>query len=209
MKKIILAVLILGGSLVPVEARGPQIPEHLLKEGKEIYAQYEANPSSNRALFNLAMYYGYTGQVEAGWGILQQISPDYSDTVVAEYEAKINENPSEWRYPFKLAFGYYFQDRKKESIKQFERVLELDPQNAWVIGYRALVMGDLGFVDEAVRETKRAIKMQPKSPALHLLLAEGYRRQGNYFGAMAEMMVVGRLKTEQSVKKRRFNDDLY
>lgn len=201
---IVFGVMFSSGLLAKVY----QIPPDLLAEGKPIIEYYQQNPDLPKAKFDFAMYCAYTGQVERGWDVLKQISPEYAATVIEEYEAKIKDDPGNWRYYFKLAFGYYFAHRKEDAVRYFDHVITLDPSNVWAMGYKALVMGDMGRVDEAVALTKAAINMEPNAAALHFLLAEGYRRQGNYFGAMAEMMIVGRLKTESTVKKQNAYDSI-
>jgi len=49
---------------------------------------------------------------------------------------------------------------------------------------------------------KEALKKEPNATAIHFLLAEGYRRKGQYSKFMSEMVVVGRLQTAESLERR-------
>ncbi len=198
---LILGVLI--GLMTPtlVAAKVYQISPELAQEVRANKAAATARPSAE-TLFDLAMSYAYTGQIEKGWAILRKIpnyDTNFAPDVVSKYEAAIKKNPTEWRHHFKLAFGYYFLDQKDKSIVCFRRVLELDPKNAWALGFIALIKGDQGNMPEAIETAKQAIKIEPNAAALHFLLATGYAKSGNYWGSVNEMAIVGRLKAQEAV----------
>jgi len=197
-----LCVILLAAVLIqPVEAKIYQIPDEILVEIATRKKQLEAMPTSNEAKFELAMAYAFAGRIEKGWGALKKIPKSYSPLIVKKYKHLSKTEPNEWRHPFKLAFGYFFQKKRAESVEQFKRVLEIDPKQIWAMGFIGLVEGDRKRNKEAIKWCKRALKIEPNAMAIHFLLAEGYRRTGNYFGAIGQMMIVGRLKTEESLAK--------
>ncbi len=157
----------------------------------------KANPNSLAAQFDLAMAYAYTGQIRIGWSILKKIPPDYADDVIQKYEPLAAANPKEWRYPFKLAFGYYFKQNKERAIVEFQKVLAIDPKHVWAMGFISLIKGEMGDLDEAVSLAHKALAIEPDAAALHFLLGEGYRRQGKPLKALGQILVVGRLEAEE------------
>ncbi|NDD67519.1 hypothetical protein EBZ35_07735 [bacterium] len=160
---------------------------------------YTASPSAE-SCFEYAMSLAYNGQVEKGWGVLKKIptyDPDYAGKVVAKYRGVIAQSPSNWKAHFKLAFGYYFMNKKDLTVVHMERAAALDPQNPWPVGYLALVKGEMGQMDEAVRLAKRAIQLEPNAAALHFLLSTGYYKQGKWVEASQSLVTSGRLLIQE------------
>ncbi|NBV84336.1 tetratricopeptide repeat protein [bacterium] len=184
-----------------VNAKVYQASSEILQEAKVNKAAFKANPSAD-TVFELAMSYAMTGQIEKGWATLKKI-PDYDKNyapkVIEKYGALIKESPRNWKYHFKLAFGYYFLDQKDQSIACFRKVLDIDPKNVWALGFIALIKGDQGKIDEAVEIAKECNRMEPNAAALHFLLGAGYLKQGNYWGLAQETVTVGRLKAQEAI----------
>jgi tetratricopeptide (TPR) repeat protein len=201
MKKWLGLLILCVWGVVPIMAKVYQVRPELLQEVKANRALAQSQPSAE-ALFELAMSYAYTGQIEKGWSTLRKI-PDYDKNyppkVVEKYERLSRAAPTEWKYPFKLAFGYYFLDQKDKSIECFRKVLEIDPKNAWALGFIALIKGERGEISDAIEIAKQSIRIEPNAAALHFLLGVGYGKAGNYWGSMQEMVVVGRLKAQEAV----------
>ena len=193
---ILFLMLIFTGS---ISAEIYQIPEDLLKEVRANRKAYEADKNSDENKFNLAMSYAYTGQIKKGWDTLKLIPESYADTVIPKYQAKIKEDSTNWKYPFKLAFGYYFKKDKQKSIDLFNQSLSLNPNNVWTMGFIGLVEGDRGNPQATIDICKKALKIEPNATAIHFLLAEGYRRVGKYGKFMSHMFTVGRLQTEEAL----------
>ncbi|NBV41487.1 hypothetical protein EBR96_01795 [bacterium] len=189
---------------VPVWAKVYQIPSELLQEVKANKQAALANPSAD-TYFELAMSYAYTGQIEKGWNTLKKI-PDYKKNyettfapgVVEKYEALAKQEPTNWKHPFKAAFGYYFQGKKDEAIRSFRRVLEISPNHVWALGFIALIHGERGEVEKGIEIAKQAIRIEPNAAALHALLMAGYAKTGNYWGALQETITVGKLRSEEN-----------
>ena len=170
------------------------VSQDVLTEIEEHKAIYEQHPTSNKAMFDLAMSYAYSGQILKGWKLLKQIPESYAPIVVKEYEAAMKEDPLEWRHPFKCAFGYFFKGEKQKAIALFQRVVDIDPKQVWGYGFIGLVYGEMGEVDEAIKYCKLGLKVEPNATAIHFLLGEAYRKKGKYFRAFRQFLKVGRLQ---------------
>jgi len=176
-----------------------QIPDDLKKEVEENFTRYKQNPDFLDARFELAMSYGYTGQILKGWTMLKTFPPTYSVEVIKKYEPLTAAENTEWKSHFKLAFGYYFAEKKADAKEQFLKVLELDPGHVWAMGFIALIEGAEGHTDEGIAWCKKALAIEPNATAIHFLIAEGYRRKKEYFAAFGHMLIVGRLATEEGI----------
>ena len=179
-----------------------KIPPDLKAELAKNEEWLKREPESNDARFELAMSYAYTGQIMEGWATLKKLPKEYSELVIAKYEPITKNEPTNWKAPFKLAFGYYFIKKKHDAIPMFEESYRRNPNNIWALGFIAFVHGDMGNTDEAIRVCKVALKKEPNATAIHFLLAEGYRRKGQYGKFLSEMMIVGRLQTEDSLERK-------
>jgi tetratricopeptide (TPR) repeat protein len=174
------------------------IPDHLWQEYKQKKQIYQQNNSNLDACFEYAMTCAYTGQIKKGWDALKTLPPTYSIEVISKYYPLSEENPDEWTYKFKLAFGYFFDQKKDEAIKEFQKVLKIKPKHIWAMGFISLIEGERGHVDEAIKWAEKANRIEPNAAAIHFLLEEGYRKKGDIFKAFIEACKVGRLLTEEA-----------
>ncbi|MSR88151.1 MAG: hypothetical protein EXS67_00665 [Candidatus Margulisbacteria bacterium] len=179
----------------------------IISEIKESVRTYKANPTTENQ-FELAMAYGYNGFIEKGWKLLKKVPKSYAPEVVARYKALSDADPNEPIYPFKLGFGYYFMGDKVAAKASFRRVLGRDPQQVWAMGFIAFIEGDEQHPEIGVIWCKRALEVDKDAMAIHFLLAEGYRRTGNYLGFVTEMLTVGRLKTKEKASGINFEDKM-
>lgn len=153
------------------------------------------------ARFDLAMSYAYTGWIEIAWEqlkIVPRLEDNLEDKIVPQYEQLIRENPQEWRYYFKLAFGYFFQDEKEKALAMFEQARLIDPKNPWIIGFISLMHGEKKDYLAAKALAKEAIAIEPNGTALYFLLAEAYLKEGSYGKFLGASMKVLRLKSAES-----------
>jgi tetratricopeptide (TPR) repeat protein len=174
-----------------------RITPELQKELAAKQAAVKASPSDPDARFDLAITMAYTNNLQDGWTNLKktvEIDPAYRQKGLDLYIRKVTEQPGDWRLRFRLAFAYYFNDRKKEAIRELDNVLKIDPYNVWAYGYAALIYGEIGEVDTAMSYTRRGLKIDSNVAALHALLAEGYNRKGDKWKGFAELMEALRLR---------------
>ena len=187
-----------------IEAKRQQIyvpPPSLIEDVKQYKKAYSISQNAT-TVFDLAMSYAYTGQIEKGWNMLKQIpnyDKNYAPKVLNKYSSLINLDPKNWKYHFKLAFGYYFQKDKQASIDSFHNVLKIDSKNLWAMGFIALIEGERSNTDIAITYCKKALKIEKNATAIHFLLAEAYRRKENYMQAFKHVLMVGKLKTAEKL----------
>jgi len=178
-------------------AYGWRITKELERELAAKQAAVRANPNDPDTRFDLAITMAYTNNLQDGWNNLKktvELDPGYKKKGLNLYIKKVTENPGDWRLRFRLAFAYYFNDRKKDAIHELDNVLIIDPYNVWAYGYIALIYGELGETDTAMDYTRRGLKIDNNVAALHALLAEGYNRKGEKWNSFLEGLEALRLK---------------
>ena len=195
MKKLLIAVSCL---LLAVSCSlAWRITPELQKELAAKQAAVRANPKSADARFDLAITMAYTNNIQDGWSNLKktvELDPDYRKRGLEFYIKKVTESPNDWRLRFRLAFAYYFNDEKKDAVRELNNVLKLDPYNVWAYGYLALIHGEMGNIDTAMDATRKGLKIDSNVAALHLLLSEGYYKKGDSWGGFVERMEALRLR---------------
>jgi tetratricopeptide (TPR) repeat protein len=194
--KIFLPLLIVS-LLIINSASGWRITKELEQELKEKKRIADQNPDSAAARFDLAITQAYTNHLIDGMSSIRKIpdlDPNYKQTALTTYIKKVTADPQNWRLRCRLAFAYYFNDMKKDAIREFENVLKIDPYNVWAYGYIALLYGDMGEVDKAMEVCKQGLAIDSNVAALHLLLSEGYYKKGDSWKGFLERMEALRLK---------------
>jgi tetratricopeptide (TPR) repeat protein len=178
-------------------AQAWRITKDLQKELDAKKAAVSKNDKHPATLFDLAITYGYTNHLIEGLDLLKKIhkiDPEYKNEALTTYIEKVTQDPSDWKLRFRLAFAYYFNEQKEDSIREFENVLKIDPYNVWAYGYMALIYGEMGQVNKAIEITKQGLKIDNDVAALHLLLSEGYYRKGDNWNGFIERMEALRLR---------------
>ncbi|OGC36298.1 hypothetical protein A2311_01380 [candidate division WOR-1 bacterium RIFOXYB2_FULL_48_7] len=196
-KFLFIALMIGNLSLIIGPAEAWRITPELQKELDQKQANVRANPKDPAARFDLAITMAYTNNLIDGWANLKktvELDPNYRKVGLDTYEQKVRENVSDWRLRFRLAFAYYFNERKKEAIRELKNVIILDPYNVWAYGYIALIYGELNDIDTAMDYTRRGLKIDSNVAALHLLLSEGYYKQGDGGRGWGERLEALRLR---------------
>lgn len=168
---------------MPVVSLPYKVSPALLDELALNLNTYQEQPSSNAVIFDLAMSYAYTGQVDKGWELLKTIPLDYSEVVISKYTAKIQTNPKNWKNYFKLAFGYYFNKQVSLSIQQFQNVIELDPENVWAYGFIALIYNEQDQPNQAIDFCKKALAIEEDATAIYALQGLAYLKKKRLFKA--------------------------
>ncbi|MBT5856101.1 hypothetical protein HOH87_05640 [bacterium] len=176
------------------------IPEDLVKEQRALEAKVHAL-SNAETRFELAMNYAYTGWIEIAWEQLSMV-PDYdknyADKVLTNYTAKLQLEPNNWKHHFKIAFAYYFQDKKEAAIRSFKKVVTLNPKQVWAMGLIALLYGEQKNYATCISWCKKALAIEPNATAVHFLYAKAQLDSGDYFGFLGESMHVVRLKSAEA-----------
>lgn len=195
MRKIIACFLLTAYCLLPADAW--RITPELEKELKVKESAVKANPKDPLTRFDLAITMAYTNNIPDGWANLKKVvelDPGFRQKGLEIFFKKVTDDPADWRLRFRLAFAYYFNDKKRDAVRELDNVLKIDPYNVWAYGYIALIYGELGETDPAMNYTKKGLNVDSNVAALHLLLAEGYNRKGDKWRAFLEGLEAVRLK---------------
>ncbi|KAF0132878.1 MAG: GUN4 domain protein [Candidatus Saganbacteria bacterium] len=175
------------------------LTKEMQKEINENKSAVAKNPKDPTLHFDLAITYAYTNFILEGWDELKKannLDSNFKNDAQNIYIQKVNQNPSDWKLRFRLAFAYYFSGNKKDAIKELENVLAINPNNAFAYGYISLIYGEMGEIDNAIAAAKKGIKIDYQIAALHLLLAEGYYKKGDSWNGFWERTTAVRLKMQ-------------
>ncbi len=194
LKFLITALLVLA---VCSNACAWRISKELKQEVDEKKAAVAENPDDPHAHFDLAITYAYTNHIQNGWDELkrvEELDPKFREKGMLLYIKKVTEKPGDWKLRFRLAFAYYFNEKKEDAIRELKNVLIIDPYNVWAYGYIALIYGEIGDIDTAMEYTKKGLKVDNNVAALHLLLSEGYYKKGDNWRGFLERLEALRLR---------------
>lgn len=176
----------------------PQLSDTDRERQVSLVNQINADPRNVDLRFELAMEYAASGWIELGWEQLKlvpKLHDNYAEVVYEKYNRMITNDPTQWTAHFRLAFAYYFMDKKSDAIRSFERVLELNPTHVWSMGLIGVLYGEKKNYTEVIKWSKKALKINNNATAIHFLLGQAYYETGNYFGVIGQTLSVGRLKS--------------
>lgn len=174
-----------------------RISADLQKELDQKKAAVKAAPKDADARFDLAITMAYTNNIQDGWDQLKktvELDPNYKKKGLDLYIKKVTASPNDWRLRFRLAFAYYFNDKKIDAVRELDNVLILDPYNVWAYGYAALILGEMGRIDDGIAYTRKGLKIDSNVAALHLLLSEGLYKKNDSWGGFVERVEALRLR---------------
>jgi len=157
------------------------ITKELKADQEEKQWLVKVHPNDPQAHFELAITYAYTNKIEEGLNelkVVDKLDSKFAPKALKIYSVRVKMYPNDWKTRFRYAFTLYFNKKKQEAIKEFERVIKLDPKNVFAYGYIAIIYGELDEVSEAIDYCKEAIAIDSNVAALHLLLATGYYKKG-------------------------------
>ncbi len=158
-------------------------------------AQVQKNPEDSRSHFELAMIYALTGRVEKGLAELGKLQPSYAPDIIKVYEPLVQSEPWDADHRFKLAFAYYFANRKEDAKKMFQRILdENNPDHVWALGYKALIIGYEGDNDTVIKLCQRALEIDKNAAGILYLRGEAYRKKGDLFKGATDILKALRLR---------------
>lgn len=145
----------------------------------------KVHPKDAQAHFELAITYSYSNKIEEGLAELKKVNeldPDYAPKAIKYYSKRVRLYPDDWKVRFRYAFALYFNDKKKQAIDEFEKILKQDPNNIFSYGYIAIIYGEMNDVEKAIEYSKKALEIDSNVAAIHLLLGAAYYKKGQ--GAM-------------------------
>lgn len=104
---------------------------------------------------------------------------------VARYDQIVPKGRSISEY-FDLARQRIAERKPTQAKEILHHVMRQEPDNAEVYNRIGLLQWDLGVVEDAIRTSRRAVDLQPRSASYRYNLGEMYRRLGRFESAEAE-----------------------
>lgn len=150
----------------------------------------ETDPNNLDHQFRLATAQAMLGRVEESMETFETLTSlgaddGYARVIVERYGGK-PEYENDLLIQTFLAFAYYVDKDYPNSVKAFDRVIELDPLNPWPLNYQGFSLYQCGQLDVAVVRLQKSLRLQPNNQYTHLLLGLAYYEQGHYLKALAE-----------------------
>jgi len=185
-RPLLLIILIaLGISSLAVLKATPSSSFELTKELKQEIEEKEwlikVHPKDPQYHFDLAITYAYSNKIEDGLNELKKVNAldeSFAPKALKIYSKKVRLFPNDWKTRFRYAFTLYFNDKKKEAIKEFEKIIKQDPNNIFSYGYIATIYGEMNDVDNTIEYSKKALNIDSNVAAIHLLLGTAYYKKG-------------------------------
>ena len=134
-----------------------------------------------QAHFDLAITYSYSNKIEDGLNelkIVDKLDPDFAPKALKYYTKRVRLYPNDWKVRFRYAFTLYFNNKKKEAIVEFKKIIKQDPKNIFSYGYIATIYGEMDDMNEAIDYSKKALEIDSNVAAIHLLLGAAYYKNG-------------------------------
>lgn len=184
MKKTLILLVLLAGILVIFRAYlafSFELSKDLKSETEEKQWLVKVHPKDPQYHFELAITYAYSNRIEDGLNELKkvdEIDKTFAPKALQIYAKKARLFPNDWKIRFRYAFALYFNNKKKEAIKEFENIIKLDPKNVFSYGYIATIYGEMNDVDKAIEYSQKAIEIDSNVAAIHLLLGTAYYKKG-------------------------------
>lgn len=179
----LLGVAIIAVSLAtPLVAQGGTDWPELATKYTQVLVRYPNDPYTR---YNLAMVYAHEGRVLDGWRELQTVEKqlggkrqEFTSEVAAESRRILQRAPNDILMRYRLAFALYFSGQKDATRKEFEKIVALEPNHSWSLGYLGYTYADAGDLDRAIALWERGVKVDPGNSVLHYVLGLAYTRKG-------------------------------
>jgi tetratricopeptide (TPR) repeat protein len=176
---VFLTVILMAAA--PYLAHCFQLTKELKSEIEDKQWLVKVHPNAPQYHFDLAITYAYSNRIEDGLAELKKVremDETYAPKALVYYSQKVRLFPDDWKLRFRYAFALYFNDRKKEAIAEFRKIIKQDPKNVFSYGYMATIYGEMDQVDEAIEYSQKALEIDPNVAAIHLLLGAAYYKKG-------------------------------
>ena len=114
-------------------------------------------------------------------------SPEYAEQAMQEFQAVLQINPNHAAAHRGLGYAYLRKRQFEPAAEHFRRAAELDPSDARVHYYNALLMNLSGRVDDPwamKKEAEKAISLAPEFADAYILLAAAHAAEGDMNAAI-------------------------
>jgi len=129
-------------------------------------------------------------------------SPHYAEQAVGEFEAVLQLNPNHAAAHRGLGYAYLRKRQLEPAAEHFRRAAELDPSDARVHYYNALLMNLTGRLDDPwamKKEAETAISLAPEFADAYNLLAAANAAEGDMNAAIEAVTKAVRLSPRSDV----------
>ncbi|MGE3820830.1 MAG: tetratricopeptide repeat protein, partial [Isosphaeraceae bacterium] len=123
----------------------------------------EADPRSARALRNRATVL---------------IRQEKFEDALADVDAAIRLAPSDGELRYVKGNVYAFWERPREAILEYAEALRIDPKLVFAQNNRAVMLGRLGRLEEAIEDYRAVLEAAPNHPDALVSIANCYARMG-------------------------------
>lgn len=182
------------------------VDQATISEIKQNIIWTKKEPKNPDAFFELAMSYAFAGRVRKGWKNLEKVDrldKTYATKVIKKYSLLVQKDSYKWKNRFKLAFGYYFGKQKQSAINEFDKILKIKTKYVWALGYKALILGEIGQTEQTIILCKQALTLDPDAAAIHFLLSEAYKKKGQKGASIKELMTTGKLEAQDMLSDQK------
>lgn len=182
-------------------AQTPNVWQALASKYKEALAR---SPTDVNAKYNLAMVYAHEGQVLDGWRELQSLGKqlgegvkrqEFTNQVVTDAHRVLQRSPSDILTRYRLAFAYSFSGQKDSAKAEFEKIVSLEPNHSWSLGYLGYAYAEAGDLDRGIVLWERGVEVDPGNSVLHYVLGVAYVRKGQLKKAASHFVAAYRDRT--------------
>lgn len=184
MKRSILLFMLPAVLLIAIKAYNAyafELTKDLKNEIEDKQWLVKVHPNNPQYHFELAITYAYSNKIEDGLKELRkvdEIDKSFAPKALKIYSKKARLFPNDWKARFRYAFALYFNNKKKEAIKEFENIIKIDQKNIFSYGYIATIYGEMNDVGNAIEYSKKALEIDSNVAAIHLLLGTAYYKNG-------------------------------
>lgn len=182
MRFIALAIVAMTLVSVVAAAQAQNTWSTLALKYKEVLVR---SPDDAQTRYSLAMVYAHEGQLLEGWRQLETLGKQlngaqqqFASQVISESARTLQRTPADILTRYRLAFALYFAGQKNAARQQFEKIVALEPNHSWSLGYLGYGYMERGDLDQAIALWERGIKADPGNAVLHYVLGIAYTRKG-------------------------------
>lgn len=90
----------------------------------------------------------------------------------------------------KRAESYLRQGHEFHAVNEFRQAIEKNPNRSEVYGYLSILLYEMGFIDDAIREMRNAVALSPDSVYLNMELGKFYFSSNSFGDAMERFFSV-------------------
>ena len=95
---------------------------------------------------------------------------------------------------FNRALAYYHGNEKEKALKDYTRIIEINPGFEKAYLNRGVIYGQLGDYDRAIADFSAAIRINPREPDAYFNRALAYKMKGEMEMAARDFRYAGELK---------------